>query len=178
MLDFLGNIFGAIASGGITGLIGTGITAFIEHKKQKAANEHEEKMVALEQQTIKLEAEMAVKKTEAQYAGETEVAEANAFATSFSTDKATFVKSDDSLFTKILFTIVDFVRGMTRPILTFYLCSVTTWMGYKVYVLSKGIQPAQAYALLNNIIYVVLYLTTTCCLWWFGTRNHVFKKTL
>jgi hypothetical protein len=174
MLDWIGSILGSVMSGGITGLIGTGLTALAEYKEKKLAFSHEERMVELEQQTIKIEAEAAVQKTTAEYEGKVEVADSEAFAESFSADKATYMTNyKDNWFTSILFTIVDFIRGMTRPLLTFYLCAVTTWMAWKVYIITGNIilNPIQAIDLLQQIVSAVLYLTITACTWWFGTRG-------
>jgi len=179
MFEWVGDIIGSVMSGGITGLIGTGLTAYTEYKKQKLLFSHEEKMTELEQQTIKIESEAAIQRTTAEYEGKTEMENVKAFGESFSSDKATFMTSDrDNWFTRILFTLVDFVRGMTRPLLTFYLCSVTTWMAWQIYIITGNVvfNPTQALDLLQQIISAVLYVTVTAVTWWFGTRQKVVKN--
>ena len=185
MLNILGNIFGALGGGAITGLIGTGLTAFIEYKKQKLLLEHEERKMKIEQETMKLEWEGKVTIADREAAAQENVAESEAFGKSFEADRARYLtqipQGKLGVFTVIAFTIVDFVRGMTRPSLTAYLCGLTTWIAYEVFILTGGFESlsqTQAFTLLSQIIYVILYLTTTAVLWWLGTRNKLFKKTL
>ena len=182
MLDIIGSIFGAIAGGGITGLLGSAFTAYTEYKKQKLAFEHDERMVKLEQETMKMEWEGRVKVSQTEYEGKKDVAEVEAFGESFKADRATYLQgTPQNLFSIILFTIVDFCRGMMRPSMTAYLCIVVTWLAYKVYNLvggAGGLDQTQAYALFQQMIFVILYITTTVILWWFGTRNKLFNKTI
>ncbi|MBT4836628.1 MAG: hypothetical protein HON94_04710 [Methylococcales bacterium] len=46
---------GTIASGGITGLAGAGITAFTKFKNKQASYLHTERMAELNQRTLKME---------------------------------------------------------------------------------------------------------------------------
>jgi len=184
MLEIIGNVLGSIGLGGITGLFGTAITAYVNYKNQKLAFEHQEKMARIDQETIKLETQAKIEITETEYKGKRDVAESEAFKESFAADKASFLtwlpeNRIASIIIGILFAIVDFVRGMTRPILTAYLCILTTWLALQVYALIKiPLTEDQAYELMSQIIFVVLYLTTTVVLWWFGTRNKLFQRTL
>jgi len=184
MLEIIGNVLGSIGLGSITGLFGSALTAYVNYKNQKLAFEHEEKMVRIEQETIKLESQAKIQIAEKEYQGKKDVAETEAFKESFGADKATFLtwlpeNKIASIIIGILFAVVDFVRGMTRPILTAYLCVLTTWLAYQVYILIKlPLTHEQAYDLMSQVIFVILYLTTTVVLWWFGTRNKLFKRTL
>jgi len=183
MLAILGNIFGAIGGGAITGLLGSAMTAFVEYKKQKQQFEFELAKTKLDQETMKMEWEGRAKIATTEKEEKVEVAESEAFAKSFAADKATYLKEIPKgrmgKVISFMFAVVDFVRGMTRPTLTFYLCALTTWLAYEVYTLVGGLRvltPEQAYNLLMQILMVVLYITTSCVLWWFGTRPKVLKK--
>lgn len=57
---------------------------------------------------------------------------------------------------------LDALRGSIRPLLTLYLCGVTTIM----YVRTDGamIEP-------QAVVDTILYLTVTACTWWFGSRG-------
>jgi len=184
MLDIIGNVLGSIGLGGVTGLIGSAMTAYVNYKNQKLAFAHEENMVRIEQETIKLEAQTKIEIAETEYAGKKDIAESEAFGKSFATDKATYMtwlpeNKIAAVIIGILFALVDFVRGMTRPIITAYLAVLTTWLAYQVYVLIQSpLTQDQAYDLMSQIIFVILYLTTTVILWWFGTRNKLFKRTI
>jgi hypothetical protein len=184
MLNIIGNILGSIGLGGITGLLGSALTAYISYKNQKLAFEHDERMARIDQETIKLETQAKIEITETEYKGKVDVAESEAFGKSFASDKASYLtwmpeNKIASIVIGILFALVDFVRGLTRPILTAYLCVLTTWLAYQVYMLIQlPLTHDQAYALMSQIIFVILYLTTTVVLWWFGTRNKLFQRTL
>lgn len=184
MLAIIGNVLGSIGLGSITGLFGTAITAYITYKNQKLAFEHVERMARIDQETIKLETQAKIEITETEYKGKTDVAESEAFGKSYSADRAAYMtwmpeNKIASVIIGIMFALVDFVRGMTRPVLTAYLCVLTTWLALQVYALIKmPLTHEQAYNLMSQIIFVILYLTTTVVLWWFGTRNKLFQRTL
>ena len=59
--------------------------------------------------------------------------------------------------------LVDFVRGMTRPVLTFGLVGA-------IYFL-LGAQDLAIVELRPRIVETVLYLATAAILWWFGARQ-------
>ena len=76
------NILTSIIGGGLTGLIGNALTSFTNFKMQKLKNQHEEKMSELDMQTIRLEAEMNVKVTQAETEGKIALADVEALKTS------------------------------------------------------------------------------------------------
>jgi len=113
-----------------------------------------------------------------------EVAESQALGKSYEADKATFFGASmlDGLpkwaraVVAIAMAAVDFVRGITRPALTIYLCALTTMLYFEVQgvILAGGGQPIsreQAYALIVKIIETVMFLTTMAVGWWFATRT-------
>ena len=61
---------------------------------------------------------------------------------------------------------VDFVRGMTRPLLTWCLLGLTG----AIYFL-LGASDTHAALLQPRIVETVLYLATAAVLWWFGQRQ-------
>lgn len=182
MLEILGSLFG----GGITGILGAVFTKVVEYKNQKRADAHEIKMAEVERETMKLEqagkikiavkeseAEMDVAKTEAE--AEKYLADVDAFWKSVEADKASFLtgKVRGTAFTSFVFTIVDALRGVVRPLLTFYMAILLTWIAstlYSIVKLSGGVDPDQAFVLLKLMISGLLYIGTVVILWWFGTR--------
>lgn len=69
--------------------------------------------------------------------------------------------------------VLDVFRGSIRPLLTAYLCGLTTYIW--IQVSSKlAIEDLDADQVLNvwlQVVNTILYLWTTVTLWWFGTRN-------
>ena len=66
----------------------------------------------------------------------------------------------------MLIQLVDFVRGMTRPLLTWGLVALVG----AIYFLLGAVDVAAA-DLRPRIVDTVLYLATAAVLWWFGQRQ-------
>lgn len=180
------DIFGAITSvfsGGLTGLVGAGFTAFIEMKKQQAEYDHQYKM---EQLTIEsMKQEYAARKDIAIVEGQTEtnIADAAVLKESYLADSLAYsqktVWSDKGRYGWVLDTLlvlVDVLRGSVRPLVTYFLIgfmAVLFARAYSAYeMLSPEMQdPVVLGNLVDQIITAALYVTTTCVLWWFGTRS-------
>jgi len=174
MFDFLGDAIGAIASGGITGLLGAGINIFGEIKKQKLVFSHEEQMESLRQDSMRLQQDL--NKAEAEAA--MNVSEMKAFTESQKNDKAAYTDpSKMGAVGRFFMGFVDFMRGMIRPSMTIYMTVLTTLMYMEVMDLIGGLDGVLtkevALQLANQIILVILYITTTVVLWWFGTRQKI-----
>jgi hypothetical protein len=75
----------------------------------------------------------------------------------------------------ILFGFVDFLRGIIRPILTVYLCGVTTWVTWMAWEIMQAhgvaLTAVQATTIFNDTTSIVTYLTVSCVTWWFGDRR-------
>lgn len=181
MLEVLGTIFGSIFSGGATGLIGVVLQRFADYKNkqldmqleaQRAANEIAKRRVDAEISAQEWAARTRVAEVEA--AGREAVEDAKAFAASFAMEPQTWTGARKlSPAQTWLMVVLDFARGSVRPVLTVYLCMLTTYIWYQVSdVLGKqNLDVAGAVSVWNTVVGTILYLTTTCVLWWFGTRN-------
>ena len=66
----------------------------------------------------------------------------------------------------VLMQLVDFVRGMTRPVLTWGLVGLVGAIYFMLAASDK-----HAAALQPRIVETVLYLATASVLWWFGQRQ-------
>ncbi len=144
-------ILGSLIAGGGTGLLGTAIQRYADHRDKKLDAEHD---VAVR----KLQIEMADK----EWAGKLEVADSEALKAA--------ITSEPKLYG---ITWLDALRGLVRPGLTIYLCALTTMIYIKATsVLNvEYLTVINAYELVMQIINTILYLTTTCVLFWFGSRN-------
>lgn len=180
--------------GGITGLLGTGITSFLNYKTQKLTFNHKEKMVDLETKAMIKEAEANIQIEKARIEGEVELADAKAYMESIKhgnkqmfTDKwveklfsiegkMKWIAIPVGVIVAFMFGILDFIRGFMRPGLTMYLVGCTTWvtmMAWKIMEM-KGIEVlsgAAAATLFGDVVSMILYLTVSCVTWWFGDRR-------
>lgn len=180
VLGFFGTVLSSIFGGGVTGIFGVLAQRFFDLKKYK---------LDLEQSKLKYEHEINLRKVDAEimqleYAGRTKVAEVEADAKAFAASFNEPVKYSEGVAYSgkqgWLMVILDFVRGLVRPVLTTYLCVLTTLIYFHARTLLKadGLQAISAemsVELVKYIISTILYLTTTCVLWYFGTRNRVKK---
>lgn len=181
MLEILGTIFGAIFSGGATGIIGMVAQRYADYKNkqleiqlQQSKYDNEIKLKEAEAKIMAQEWAARAQVASIEAAGDVEVEDAKAFAESMKMEPTLY--SERLKPTKAqswLFVCLDTFRGSIRPGLTVYLCIITTmvYLDAKSLLMNEDMTPSEALDLTKMIIGTVLYLTTTCVLWWFGTRN-------
>lgn len=181
MLEFFGEAMGAILSGGATGLLGSVLSIWGEHQKQKEMFRHTEKMAEITAANMRLEAELHLKQIQVEGAVKIDEIESRAFSESFAMDKATYYTGPLGAVARGFMVLVDVIRGLIRPLMTIYLMALTTLIYIEVRAILGGIEGGMsgegAAMLLSQIIMVILYLTSTVVLWWFGTRQKVIKGT-
>lgn len=165
-MDFLSPLLG-----GVTGLLGTGLTYLMEHFKRK-----QDAQARADEAKSNLElAQLEVKKLETMTAGNIQqaiITGENAFALgSQETDKATYaptLPADTPVLIKYLLGFVDFLRGFIRPGTTIGYGALFAWL-VVLAVSTVGVKylaEKQADSLINAAI----YLAVTTTLWWFGVR--------
>lgn len=180
-MELLGSIFGSIFSGGATGLIGVIIQRWADYKNRQLDLQLERERRETEIAKRKADAEImreewAGRTKVAQEEGATarEVAESQAFAATLWKEPERY--SNASKLTtgqQWVMVALDAVRGSVRPLLTVYLCALTTFVWYQVKMKLEGEQldASAAMEVWQMVVQNILYLTTTVVLWWFGTRN-------
>lgn len=159
-------------AGVVTGLIGNIFTSWNNRKAKKEEYVHEVAMITANTDAMIKEAEANIKITETTIAGDISKAELDVFRESivvgnkdvfresymeklFSTRVGTYIGT----FIALLFGIADWVKSMTRPLITIFLVGLVAWM------VSEGIGD------LVSMVDLVVYLATTAVVWWFGYRN-------
>lgn len=191
MLELFGTVFGAIFSGGATGIIGVIAQRYADYKNkqqdmaleaQRQANaialkEVDAKIMAQEAaarlQVVSLEGENAARVATISADAAEAQADATAFAKSFEMEPKLYNSGNLTNGQNWLMVLLDAFRGSVRPALTIYLCVLTTM----IYIQAKDIlgkedlDVKQAMDLHDYIVHSIIYLTTTIVLWWFGTRN-------
>lgn len=180
-MELLSTIFGSIFSGGATGLIGVAIQRWADYKNRQLDLQLERERRETEIAKRKADAEVmreewAGRMRVAQEEGATarEVAESQAFAATLLKEPERY-SSASSLTTgqNWVLVLLDALRGAVRPLLTIYLCALTTFVWYQVKIKLEGaaVDTEAALEVWRMVVQNILYLTTTVVLWWFGTRN-------
>lgn len=180
-MDVLATIFGSIFSGGATGLLGVLIQRWADYKN---------KQLDLQLEKERRETEIAKRKADAEVIsaewngrlkvataeGDTakDVAETNAFAQTLFKEPERY--SNAATVTpgqQWILVVLDALRGAVRPLLTIYLCALTTYVWFQVreLVAAENLDGTAAIEVWKMVVGNILYLTTTVTLWWFGTRN-------
>lgn len=173
MESLLGSI-GSIFSGGLVGLIGSGITAWSDYKKQKLMFEHDEKMAQLEMDRDEQKYNFEMRKVQAEVEGEKEVAREESLQASHNSDKATYSNVSQNW----VFFIVDAIRGLVRPVLT-VMSAIIMWSLYSdlqvMYDSMENLTATDVKDLFSHTINVILFIATTAITWWFGGRSKVVR---
>lgn len=181
-MEILG-LIGSALSGGLLGVLGTGLQAFFQFKQKKADHEHElamrgedrKEMLAeaeLRREELKISGEIKTELANIDYAKAETIAETELQQSSYESDKATYstgFKITGSA-GKFLLVLVDVIRGLMRPVLTLYCVGLLTWVAHLLYKVQGGVI-ADAANLWAEIIGAVIMLATTTVTWWFGSRR-------
>jgi hypothetical protein len=177
------SIIGSVVSGGITGVLGSAITGFMDYKNKQMQFKHEFDMEVAARATMEAEWAQRTKVAEIEGATQVAVAETQAFQASITADKATystgiaFDKLKGGWFYALLMVLVDFLRGIIRPLSTvlFIVMTFVMYSSIKTRVDLAGTDPKALMDLFNQVVTVILYLATTTVCWWFGARG-ISKK--
>lgn len=146
------DILGSIGLGAITGLVGPIITGITNYKMLKEKNKHDVAMLEAESQAMIAETNALIQRDKIKTEGEIEVANAEAFTASIKeAGKSLFQESymlklmGGSMPSQILggiicflFGFIDFLKGLARPSITYYLIGMSTWITIIAYdILTK-----------------------------------------
>lgn len=180
-MEILGAIFGSIFSGGATGLLGVIIQRWADFKNRQLDLQLEKERRETEIAKRKADAEIMqqewngrLKVAQEEGATSKDVAETNAFAGTLFKEPERY--SNAATVTpgqQWILVLLDALRGVVRPLLTIYLCALTTYVWFQVRALveSENLDGEAALGVWKMVVQNILYLTTTVVLWWFGTRN-------
>lgn len=168
-MEWLTAILGGASTGGLFGLIGTGIHAWMKAKELQAKLQYDRAMRELDLQEIAAESEARRAELEIQAQIEAEkaaamvrAAEAEAGAkirtASYRADKAAYGGG-----------WVDSLRGIMRPVITVYTLALMTAIGWMLY--QANITMAAQPELWAQVVGAAIMLATTSVTWWFGARG-------
>jgi hypothetical protein len=191
ILEILGSIF----SGGATGILGIVAQRFADYKNKQldmqlegqrhantvALRELDSRIMAQEAaakiEVTTLEGENANALQELKNEGEIAKADGVAFTKSYELEPKLYNSGKLTTGQQWVMVILDAIRGSVRPLLTIYLCVLTTYIYFQAKGLlsQEDLDVDQAMELTKYVVHSILYLTTTIVLWWFGTRNKATK---
>ncbi len=103
-------------------------------------------------------------------------AEAKMYQASVDNDAAHYLDKDaqKNWWAALMMGMVDWLRGMTRPVLTCYLIILThimfNWARELAAKHGEVMTPADLKQIIMVIVTTILYLATVATVWWFGTR--------
>jgi|GEM_PF-1839205 len=170
----------SLVSGGGLGFLGSMVSSVTDIFKQREENRHDEKMMELENQHVKMETEKDVQVSRMETIAQKEEAEAEADAQvrsrSYEMDQRRYLSKKamaGNVVAVVLMASVDFVRGMTRPVLTLYLAVLSTMIFWKVQEITGGMitSEEQAAEILRITTMGLLHFFGMSLAWWFGSRS-------
>jgi hypothetical protein len=171
--------------GGITGLVGSAVTAFFTYKQKKIDLEMAVKTKELDIKLAEKEHEFALATSKIEAEAEVEKAAEATLQASYAHDRATYSTALMPIIEKypylgipfaVLFSLIDALRGLIRPSMTVYMVVLVTVM-YLQAVRALGAQGYEGMAadaamiFVGRILDLVVYLTATIMAWWFGDRT-------
>lgn len=164
-------IISTIGSGGLTGVIGSGITAYSEYKNKQMDLDHIASMKRLDLEALDKEIarDVRISETEAEterWKSQDDLMEASYLSAELDTRNAG---------SNWFWVLIEGWRRAIRPLATTYAMVILTVLTIAIYDLynSHGLSPDVQYVndLLEHLIFMSIYLATTIILWWFGTRK-------
>jgi hypothetical protein len=166
---WLVDLFATGGFGTVVGLLGSYLTKREERKQYELDAKHKLQMAEIRFKEVELEnsheiaiASKNIERAEVEGSIKIDGIEAKAF-----------VESVKNSHTPIGVKLVDSIRGLMRPIITVYLLIVATILTFKIDDLVGGLTslgPEKLFALYEDVIMQVVFLTATAVTWWFGSR--------
>ena len=178
----LWDLVGAVASGGMTGILGGGLQLLFGWLNSRAEIAKINAETQSKKELILARAQAHAQGLTAEAEGKAAVAEAEALAASQEAFKRSYLDKITPPKTEwiratvyFLMGLMETLRAVIRPGLTIYLIYLT----HQLYEQTKELlvkvdfafKPEQISDLYVQIVLTILYLTTTCVSWWFVTRN-------
>ncbi len=177
MFEAVGDVLSSALSGGVTGLLGAGLSAWVRSGEQKRTQTHELAMREADRAEMELEYNLRAAEAEQKADAATAIATQQAVAemdraevdlrkASYRHDRATY---GPGLFGRI----VDGIRGVVRPFVTAYVLMLVTyiaWVLVKVMGGVEGLPMEEVVRLFARVVDSILYLANVVIIWWFGER--------
>jgi len=175
MIPLILSVLTSSGFGAITGLVGSFLTKNEERKSDKQKLDHDLEMAKIRKEEAQLEfnhelamADKQIERAQTEGQIQTDIAEVSAFAKSLDEQKKTYgIKW------------VDAIRGIMRPLITFYLLGIATFVVVEIWGLSGGLNQIpgeEISSMFKDVISNIMFLVTTAVTWWFGSRPSQPKR--
>lgn len=165
MIDIIG-LLSSAAGGGALGVIGNFLKGKAEIKIKQLDHEHEKEMKNIDIRAAEADAKIKMQLSALESSGRIEEAKVNA--------EHTILKSSHDMDTaRYGGGIIDFARGIMRPLITLYLLLIMSYIGYELNKLVGGLKSMddkELFSMYDSLINSIVFLTTTAVTWWFGSR--------
>ena len=143
--------------GGLTGVVGSGISAVFGWLGQRSKAQHEVEMARIRIDEIKAEAEANVSVAREESKATVAKGELDAFRASYTADAKSWAAGHKlGRFGNAVLAVTDFVRGTQRPLVIYTLIATTVWMTYHGH---------------SELIDSLDYMAVTGITWLFGART-------
>lgn len=186
MLDILGTIVTGVMSGGATGLIGIAIQQWGDSRKRrddlerlKLEHQQARDLAELEQkrelEIAKLGADSAERLATLQATTRIEESADLNYRASLDADRANYLTpAAQQGGVRWLMAAVDFLRGITRPAITWASMALLTAMLQWLWSLQRSgmlvLSPSDLMLLAKEVVFTSTYIVSMCITWWFGVR--------
>ncbi len=181
MFDIIGSSLLGIGTGGVATIFQNvfgGISSWISEwqKRKTLALMHQQEMVMADKEIERLRAEGDVKVQQAREdrAMTETIIDGQNYQASLAHDSATYSRGRDKSWADFLLVVADFVRGITRPVMTVFLCWITwsTYQHFTGYLSDNNVlvDPNTANEMVRYIVTNTVFMSSAAVGWWFSSR--------
>lgn len=171
----IGNLLSGGLLGSLTGLLGSGVTAYVAYKNKKLDIEDRQNERAHRLNEMDKEAAHALTMENARIQDRTDERDASAMEKAMDMIKGQLFKQEYAKYLprwvmaiiSFLFAMVDILRAIVRPGGTVYLLYVMSTITHGVY----KTDPGRFYSSVIDPWAVIAYMGSTAFMWWFGDRR-------
>lgn len=179
----------------LVGLLGTGLTSFIDYKNKKQEHEYQLKRLQVERELMVEEAKQSILLAEAEANAKEQAIEAVAYTESQKTQRGLMASLGASynlvtrlveregplcIFTVpvgvlllIILSLADVLNKLMRPVLTLYSLAIASWVTYQSWSIVQEVATDAQIALAQwgQASETIILLSITLVTWWFGDRR-------
>ncbi|WP_031484434.1 hypothetical protein [Maridesulfovibrio frigidus] len=181
LFDIIGSSLLGIGTGGIATIaqnIFGGISGWItEWQKRKTIElQHKQEMVMADKQieVMRVEGEVAVQQAREERAMTETIIDGQNYQQSLLHDSATYSRGKEKTWADFLLVVADFVRGITRPTMTVFLCWITwsTYQHFTGYLAESNVLVSSdtANEMVRYIVMNTVFMSSSAVGWWFSSR--------
>ena len=180
ILSVIGTSLLGIGTGGVATLVQSvfgGVSAWIKEwqrrKTMQAQHKQDLEMADKQLQLMQAEGDIDLQKAREERASREMEVEADAYKASLAHDRATYSRGK-STWLDWLLVLADFLRGVTRPVMTFFLCYITwrTYTHFTAYCSANQIimESKSAGDITMFVVHNLVFMAGSAVGWWFSSR--------